>query len=180
MAHLPINHRLGGLYRFLTALAGIYLLAFGIVGVSKTHGQDLFERGTTEALGLRTNLAFSILSIVVGAIVLLGSFIGRNLDHYINFGGGVVFWVAGMAGLLLMKTDANYLNFGVATCVVSFIIGTVLFLAGMYGKRGTAEDAAHEEIFRHSGRGAVAAVATPAHHVSGHPGVAHQTDGSAT
>jgi hypothetical protein len=176
MAHLPINHRLGGLYRFLAALAGIYLLAFGIVGVSKTHGQDLFERGTTEALGLRTNLAFSILSIIAGAVVLLGSLVGRNLDHYINFGGGVLFWLAGMAGLLLMKTDANFLNFGVSTCVVSFIIGTVLFLSGMYGKRGTSEQAAHEEMFRHSGRGAVAAVPTPDHLVSAHPGVAHKTD----
>ncbi len=171
--HLPINHRLGGFYRFLAGLAGLYLLAFGIVGLTKTRGQDFFERSTTEALGLRTNPAFAILSIVVGAIVLLGALIGRNWDHYINFAGGVIFWLAGLIGLLVMSTEANILNFNISTAIVSFIIGTVLFLSGLYGKKGTTEEAVHEEIFRHSGRGAAAVIPTPEHTVSAHPGVAH-------
>ena len=171
--HLPINHRLGGFYRFLAGLAGLYILAFGIVGVIETRGQGFFERSTTEALGLRTNPAFAILSIVVGAIVLLGALIGRNIDHYINYFGGIVFWAAGLAGLLVMSTKANILNFNVTTSIVSFIIGTVLFLSGLYGKKGTLEEAVQEEIFRHSGRGAAAVIPTPEHAASAHPGVAH-------
>jgi low affinity Fe/Cu permease len=177
MAHLPINHRLAGFYRFLAALSGLYLLAFGIVGVVRTRGEDLFMmRGITESMGLRTNLAFSILSIVVGAIVFLSTLIRWNFGHFVLYAGGVIFWVAGVAGLLVMQTDANILNFQVSTAVVSFIIGTVLVLSGLYGKRGTAIEAQAEEAFRHSGRNpaATAHLPTPGHAFSAHPSVKHQ------
>ncbi|GIH09094.1 hypothetical protein Rhe02_71610 [Rhizocola hellebori] len=178
MAHLPINHRLGGFYRTLAALAGLYLLLFGIIGASKTWGSESFfaQGGTTEALGLKTNPAFSLLSIVVGAVILLGALFLRNFDHFINYAAGVIFWVAGLFGLILIRTGANFLNFAVSTCVVSFIIGTVLVLAGMYGKRGTAAEAQEEEIYRHSGRGAVLELETPRHKLSAHPGVQHPKD----
>jgi hypothetical protein len=174
MAHLPINHRLGGFYRFLACLAGLYVLVFGIVGAVRTSGEKFFSRTDTTALGLRTNLAFSLLSIVVGAIVVIGAFIGRNVDHFVNYFGGMVFWVSGLFNLAFMHTKANLLNFNVSTCVVSFILGTTLMLSGLYGKRGTADQAAEEDAFRHSGRGAVKALSTPAHHMSAHPGVAHE------
>jgi hypothetical protein len=173
MAHLPINHRLGGLYRFLAGVAGLYVLLFGIIGVTATAGEPFFDRGDATAFGLKTNLAFSILSIVVGAVVLFGALIGRNIDHYINYAAGIIFWVSGLFNLAFNHTEANVLNFSVATCVVSFILGTVFMLSGLYGKRGTAEQAAEEDAFRHSGRGAAQEIPSPAHHISGHPGVAH-------
>jgi hypothetical protein len=172
--HLPINHRLSGFYRFLAALAGIFLLVFGIVGVVQTWGDPLFDRADVSALGLGTNLAFSLLSILVGAVVLVGAVIGGNLAHYLNLFGGGVFWAAGLVMLLLLQTDANFLNFQVATCVVSFLIGTLLVLAGLYGKSGTEDEERAEDEFRHSGRGPAAAHArTPSHHLSAHPGVVH-------
>jgi hypothetical protein len=178
MAHLPINHRLGGFYRTLAALAGLYLVLFGIIGASKTWGKESFfaQDINTEALGLQTNPAFSLLSIIVGAVIVLGALVLRNFDHFINYAGGVVFWVAGLIGLILIRTGANFLNFEVSTCVVSFIIGTVLVLAGMYGKRGTAQQAEEEEIFRHSGRGASLNLETPGHKLSAHPSVPHPKD----
>lgn len=174
--HLPINHRLSGFYRFLAALAGIFLLVFGIVGIVQTWGDPLFDRAKdVSALGLGTNLAFSLLSILVGAIVVLGAVIGGNLAHYLNLFGGGVFWLAGLVMLLLLQTDANIFNFRVATCVVSFLIGTLLVLAGLYGKRGTEDEAHAEDEFRHSGRGQASAhVKTPSHRLSAHPGVIHE------
>lgn len=176
--HLPINHRLSGFYRFLAALAGIFLLVFGIVGVSMTWGEPLFDRADVAALGLRTNLAFSLLSIVVGAVVFIGAIIGRNVAHYLNLAAGSVFWLAGLVMLVLLDTKANIFNFEVITCVVSFLIGTLLFLAGLYGKSGTSEEQHAEDHFRHSGRGNPAArETTPAHHLSAHPGVIHHQEG---
>lgn len=172
--HLPINHRLSGFYRFLAALAGIFLIVFGIVGLAQTWGDPLFDRADVSALGLRTNLAFSILSIVVGAVVLAGAILGGNLAHYLNLFGGGVFWLSGLVMLVLLQTDANIFNFQVATCVVSFLIGTLLVLAGLYGKRGTAEEEQAEDAFRHSSRGAAGTFATPTHHLSAHPGVIHE------
>jgi hypothetical protein len=107
---------------------------------------------------------------------LLSALILRNFDHFVNYAAGVIFWIAGLLGLPLIRTGANYLNFEVSTCIVSFIIGTVLVLAGMYGKRGTAEQAEAEEIFRHSGRGADLHVETPGHRLSAHPSVPHPED----
>jgi hypothetical protein len=57
--------------------------------------------------------------------------------------------LVGMAMLALLETDANFLNFSVATCVVSFVIGIALLTAGLYGKVGTVDAARAEEAFRH-------------------------------
>jgi hypothetical protein len=150
MPHIPINHRLRPFYRLLATLAGAYVLVFGIIGVTRTAGDPLFERGDVTVLGLRSNLAFAILSIIVGIIVLGGALYGRNLDHFINLGAGVVFLGAGILMLTVLQTSANFLNYTVATCVVSFVIGLVLLTAGLYGKVGTpAEQAAHEAHRHH-------------------------------
>ena len=53
------------------------------------------------------------------------------------------------------------LGFTMSTCIVSFIIGLVLFTAGLYGKIGTAEDIRQEEAFRHGQRVSTPAPADP-------------------
>jgi Domain of unknown function (DUF4383) len=151
MAHIPVNHHLRPLYRVLAAICGIYVLLFGVVGFVQTSGSPAFDQGDAVALGLQTNLAFSLLSIVVGAIVVLCVVLGRNLDFYSDLVFGAVFLLVGMAELALMRTDANVLNFSMATCIVSFIVGLVLFTAGLYGRVGTAAAAAAEEALRHGG-----------------------------
>jgi hypothetical protein len=150
MAHAPVNHPLRPLYRVLSALIGLYVLLFGVVGVVETRGGDAFAQDATVVLGLRTNLAFSVLSIVAGLTVLAGVAVGRNVDQFINKWGGYAFLTVGILALALLRTDANYLNFSMATCIVSFVIGMALLAAGLYGKAGTVQDAAAEEAFRHS------------------------------
>jgi hypothetical protein len=145
MSHLPINHHLRPLYRLLALLTGAYVLVFGIVGVVQTSGAELFDQsGTDTVLGLRTNPAFSYASIIVGAFVILAALIGRNVDFWIYSLVGLVFQLVGMFMLAFLKTDANYLNFSVTTCVVSLIIGLVLFTAALYSRTGAkAAAAAH-------------------------------------
>ncbi|HKT04486.1 MAG TPA: DUF4383 domain-containing protein [Rugosimonospora sp.] len=145
MAHLPINHPLRPLYRTLAALAGLYVLVFGIVGLSRSSGRPFFGHDHVTALGLRTNPAFAILSIVVGVVVLAAVVYGRNADHFVNMAGGLVFLLAGMAMLALLRTTANFLNFSMSTCIVSFVIGTVMLTAGLYSRTGPPEEAAAEE-----------------------------------
>jgi hypothetical protein len=93
------------------------------------------------ALGLRANLGFAVISIVAGAIILVCAMIGRNIDRHVNIWGGILFMAVGMAMLLLLQTNANFLTFSMSNCVVSFIIGTVLFSAGLYGKTGPSDSA---------------------------------------
>ncbi len=137
MSHLPVDHHMRSVYRFLAGLAGLFVLVFGIIGTIRTAGDPLFSQTeTTWVFGLRANLAFSLLSLVVGAIIVLGAFIGRNTARMINLGGGVIFLVAGMAMLTLLQSGANFLAFSMTNCVVSFVIGLVLLAAGLYGKSG--------------------------------------------
>ncbi len=150
MAHFPINHHLLPLYRTAAGLAGLYVLVFGIAGTVQTRGLGFFaQHGLPAVLGLHTNRAFAILSIVAGAVLLGGALIGGMLDQRLNVVLAFVFLIAGFAMMVLLRTSLNFLGFSMSTCIVSFIIGLVLLTAGLYGKVGTDEDVEREEAFRH-------------------------------
>lgn len=148
MSHLPVNHRLRPLYRAIAVLIGIYLVVFGVIGIIQCAGDPFFDRGDVTVLGLKTNMAFAVLSVVVGAIVFVSNILGRNIDHWANMVFGGIFMFVGVFGLIIVRSDLNKLNFSVATCVVSSLIGTALLIAGLYGKTGSEDDARHEEELR--------------------------------
>jgi Domain of unknown function (DUF4383) len=150
MLHTPINHHLRPLYRVLAGLAGIYVLVFGVAGLVQTRGLAPFaQHNLPWVLGLRTNPAFAVLSIGAGLLILAGTVIGRNIDYVINLIASVIFMVTGLAMLALLRTDANFLGFSVSNCVVSFILGIITGLAGLYGRVGSVELESAEESFRH-------------------------------
>jgi hypothetical protein len=154
MSHLPINHHLQPLYRTLAGAAGLYVLVFGIMGLVQASGLDFFAQdGLPTVLGLRANRAFAALSVVAGVVLLVGAVIGRSIDMWINLFASVLFLTAGMTMMALLETDLNVLGFTVTTCIVSFVIGLVLGLAGLYGRVGSPEEDAAEERFRHGQTG---------------------------
>ncbi|HZD96938.1 MAG TPA: DUF4383 domain-containing protein, partial [Micromonosporaceae bacterium] len=80
MSHIPVNHPLRTFYRFLATLAGLYILIFGIVAFVKTKGTPAFQQHSLPwVFGLHANLAFSIISIVAGIVVVLAALVGRNV-----------------------------------------------------------------------------------------------------
>lgn len=151
MSHFPVNHRLRPLYRGLAVLIGLYLLVFGIIGAIATAGDPFFDRGDTVVLGLKTNMAFAWLSIVVGAIVMAASLYGRNVDYFVNMIAGGVFMFVGVFGLIIIRSEINILNFTVATCVVSSLLGTAMLAAGLYGRTGPLDQVRQEEAIRAPG-----------------------------
>jgi hypothetical protein len=154
MAHLPVNHRAQPFYRLLAGAIGVYLLVFGVAGLVETWGAPAFDRDDNwVVLGLQTNPAFSVMSILAGAVVAGASMYGRNADHFINLWGGIAFLLAGILMLALLRTELNVLNFAVINCVVSFLIGGVLLLAGLYGKVGPRELQEAEDRLRHGQAG---------------------------
>ena len=150
--HLPVNHNLRTLYRTLAGLTGVYLTGFGLTGALASRGRPFFDQGDTTAWGLHTNMAFALLSVAVGVVILAGVAIGRNVDRFINMTGAVVFLVCGLIMLALSRSSFNFLNYDVTAAVVSFVIGTILLLSGMYGRVGPAEQRVREESFRHNTR----------------------------
>ncbi|MFI2709400.1 DUF4383 domain-containing protein [Micromonospora sp. NPDC018662] len=149
MAHFPVNHPARPLYRLLSGLIGLYILAFGVWGVFETWGDGLFSRADTYALGLRTNLAFSLVSVVFGAVLIVGASHRDNLGHYMNLTAGAVFLVTGILMMSVLQTSANFLNFSMSTVIVSLLFGLILLATGLYDKVGPPEHAEEERRRRY-------------------------------
>ena len=136
-SHFPVNHHLRPLYRLLASVAALYMLVFGVIGFIETSGADFFTRDEAEwVLGLRTNPAFSLLSIVAGIVVLGTNIVGRGVGHQINQLAGVVLTVVGMASLALMQTEANVFAFSMVNVIVTFILGGIFGTASLYDRVG--------------------------------------------
>lgn len=146
MAHHPVNHPARPIYRAIGGLAGLYMVIFGVLGVLEAGGADFFTRDDTLLLGQGTNLGHSVITAAIGAIVLIATGLGRNVDAFVNTWIGYALIALGLAELAVLRTDANYLNATVATCIVTMLLGLLLLVAGMYGRVGSDDEAraAHE------------------------------------
>ncbi|WP_433347135.1 DUF4383 domain-containing protein [Micromonospora sp. CA-111912] len=140
MAHTPVNHPARPIYRAIGGLVGLYFVVFGVLGIIASAGNDFFAQDDTKVLGQGTNLGFSLLSILLGAVILAGTAIGRNLDVAINQWLAYVLMVLGLAALAFLHTDANIFNFTIFTDIVVLTLSLVLLMVGMYGKVGTEEE----------------------------------------
>lgn len=149
MAHFPVNHPARPFYRVLSGLIGLYILVFGVYGVFLTWGGGLFGRANDWALGLRTNLAFSLVSVVFGAFLLIGASRRGNLGHHMNLTAGAVFLITSILMMALLQTPANFLNFSMSTVIVSMLFGLTLLATGLYDTVGSSEHAEEEHRRRH-------------------------------
>ncbi|WP_431920321.1 DUF4383 domain-containing protein [Micromonospora wenchangensis] len=140
MAHTPVNHPARPVYRAIGGLIGLYLVVFGVLGVIASAGNDFFAQDDTKVLGQGTNLGFSLLSVLFGVVILVGTVIGRNLDVAINQWLAYTLMVISLAGLAFLQTDANVVNFSILTVIVLMTLSLVLLMVGMYGKVGTEDE----------------------------------------
>ena len=134
MAHYPVDHHLRPTYRFLAGLSGVYLLTFGLIGLIGTWGDPFFHRGDDWALGLRTNPAAAVVSLLAGAGVLGAALLGGNLHHRINLVLGWALMAYGVAVMAVIQTDANIFNVSMINVIVVMSLGLVVLTGGLYGK----------------------------------------------
>jgi hypothetical protein len=134
MAHYPLNHHLRRTYRFLAGLAGLYLLAFGVIGLALTWGDPFFERGDDWALGLRVNPAAGLLAALVGVIVLGAAVVGGNVHHRVNLALGYGLMGFGLGVMAVIQTDANVFNVSMVNVVALLLLGLVVLCAALYGR----------------------------------------------
>ncbi|MEV0154864.1 DUF4383 domain-containing protein [Micromonospora sp. NPDC050686] len=140
MAHTPVNHPARPIYRAIGGLVGLYFVVFGVLGAVGSLGNDFFAQDDTKALGQGTNLAFSLISVLIGAAVLAGTVLGRNRDVVINGYLAYVLMVIGLGGLAFLRTEANILNFNIITVMVTMALALVLLMVSMYSKVGTDDE----------------------------------------
>lgn len=130
--HNPVNHPLRPMYRVLGLLAGAYLVLFGIVGMIQTSGEPFTGSTGIRVLGQGANMLSSIIAIAVGAIVLLATLVGRNIDVQADKFLGWGLLVLGSYELAFSRTDANFFGFTIATVVVTYIVGLLLITVSLY------------------------------------------------
>ncbi|MER7590455.1 DUF4383 domain-containing protein [Micromonospora sp. NPDC127501] len=141
MAHTPVNHPARPIYRAIGGLTGLYLVVFGVLGIIASTGNEILAQDDTRVLGQGTNLGFSLLSVLLGIVVLVGTALGRNIDVAINQWLAYSLMVVSLAGLAFIRTDANIFNFSITTVIVVMTAALVLLMVGMYGKVGTEDEA---------------------------------------
>ncbi|MDI5961528.1 DUF4383 domain-containing protein [Streptantibioticus silvisoli] len=130
--HLPTDHPLSRVYRAGAGLMGLVLLTFGILGFFGQVG--FFSTNGDQVAGLSSNGALSLLSVVVGPLLLGGMIIGGNVASTVNMVLGVVFVLSGFVNLALLDTGANFLAFKISNVLFSFVFGLILMTFGMYGR----------------------------------------------
>jgi hypothetical protein len=127
---LPVNHPLHRFYRTVSGVVGLLLVVFGLVALI-VSGDRL--------LGVTAGTAFSVLCLVVGAVLIGGAFAGGNLAAEVNAYGGALLLAIGLYCLLFMRTeDANVLDAQMSDVIVLFVVGMIVMAAGLYGRVGPA------------------------------------------
>ena len=139
--HNPVNHPLRPIYRALGGLVGVYLVVFGVAGLTVTAADGLFGNGGHRVLGQGTNLFWSIVSLLLGLIVLISAVLGRNLDTEVDRFAGWGLLVVGSYELAVGRTDASLLDFTISTVVVTYLVGLVLIMTGLYSKTAPGREA---------------------------------------
>jgi hypothetical protein len=141
LRHAPVNHPLRPVYRLIAAVAAVVTVLLGFIGFAVTSSHDYFGKGDGSVLGLGMNPGHGLLMAGTGVVVLLALLVGRNVDQVLLLFFGIALMAVGTFGLLVMRTDINFLNYRMPNVIVAYIIGSLLLTAGLYVKSGRA--AAH-------------------------------------
>lgn len=130
--YLPPEHPLSKVYRIGAAIFGACLIAFGVLGLvnrlplATTRGADI--------AGLSSNGLLSLISIIVGAVLIGAAVWGGPVASTTTAVVGVLFFLSGLANLAVLDTAWNLLAFKMPNVVFSLIAGLLLMFLGFYGR----------------------------------------------
>lgn len=124
--HLDLVHRAGAV------VLGLGLWAFGTLGL--VDGLELFSTRGQPVLGLSSNGLLSIISLVVGAILIAAAVRGGRTASTVTVVTGAAFMLSGLGNVLVLDTELNVLAFGLPNVVFSLVAGGILLILGAYGR----------------------------------------------
>lgn len=137
LTHAPVNHPLRPIYRGIAGLSALATIAIGAVGFVATSSHEYFKANDAKVFGLiGMNPGHALLMVGTGVLVLLALLIGRNVDQVAMLFFGLALMAVGTFGLAIMRTDINFLSYRMSNVIVAYVIGSLLFTAGLYIKSG--------------------------------------------
>jgi Domain of unknown function (DUF4383) len=126
------SRHLDSLHRLSAAVLGLGLLAFGILGLA--NRLDMFSTSGAPVLGLSTDGLLSIISLLVGAVLLFAAVRGGRAASTITVVVGAAFLLSGVGNVLVLDTPLNLLAFRMSNVIFSLVAGGLLLILGAYGR----------------------------------------------
>lgn len=124
--HLHRWHRAGA------AGFGLVLCGFGVLGLLQRL--DWFSTQGESIAGLSSNGLLSMISLVVGALLIAAAVRGARTASTALVVVGAAFMLSGVANVLVLTTALNLLAFTMANVVFSLVAGALLLIAGAWGR----------------------------------------------
>ncbi len=123
---LDLVHRVGAV------VIGVGLWVFGILGL--VNRLPLFSTSGGRVLGLSSNGLLSLISLVVGAVLIGAAVRGGRVASTVTVVVGIVFLVSGVANVLVLETPLNLLAFGITNVIFSLVVGALMLFLGAWGR----------------------------------------------
>jgi hypothetical protein len=143
--------RLDNLHRIGAVVFGLGLSVFGVLGL--VNRLDFFSTTGQEVLGLSSNGALSMISIVVAAVLVAAGVRGGRVASTVLVVVGAAFVASGLVNTLVLGTPLNLLAFRIPNVVFSFVAGALLLFLGAWGRfsGGLPDDNPYRQERRHGG-----------------------------
>jgi hypothetical protein len=111
---------------------GVGLGAFGVLGLANRLA--MFSTVGAQVLGLSTNGALSVISLVVACILIAAGVRGGRMASTVLVIIGAAFVLSGFVNALLLGTPLNLLAFRISNVIFSFVAGALLLFLGAWGR----------------------------------------------
>jgi len=128
----PGPHPVHTIHRVSAAAIGGLLTLFAILGF--TEGLTLLSRSSSWVMGLSSNGLLSVLSLVVGLILIWAASRSGPAASTTSIVVGVLFLLSGLGNTLVLGTAMNVLAFRLPNIVFSLVVGILLLTTGSYGR----------------------------------------------
>jgi Domain of unknown function (DUF4383) len=113
---------------------GLGLAGFGILGLVKRL--EMFSTSGKTILGLSSNGLLSVISLVVGALLVAAGVRGGRVASTLLVVIGSAFVLSGVVNALVLGTPLNLLAFRISNVIFSFVVGALLLFLGAWGRYG--------------------------------------------
>lgn len=126
------SHPVHVVHRVSAAVLGLGLWVFA--GLGFTRNLPFLSTQGQEVLGLSSDGALAAISVVAGAILLVGAALGGPVASTISVTMGVLFLLSGVVHLGILNTRWNLFAFRLSNVCFSLVVGLILLILGLYGR----------------------------------------------
>ena len=124
--------RLDLLHRIGAGVFAVGLGSFGVLGL--VNRLAMFSTTGVQVMGLSTNGALSVVSLVVAVILIAAGVRGGRMASTVLVVIGAAFVLSGFVNALVLGTPLNLLAFRIANVIFSFVAGALLLFLGSWGR----------------------------------------------